>query len=130
MGGVLTRRQVLVRGGCAASSLLVSRFAFAEPPVSRDALAKAPGLQGVSSADIDFQADLYKAAISSGKTTVNLYSANAPLDPNTNLGIVLRKFEETFPGIKVLGNRISGAEQAAKIEAEIASGNRHADSCQ
>lgn len=123
-----TRRQILARGsGLATLSLIAPSLSFAQAPASRAALAAAPGLEGVSAEDIDFLAKQYEAALASGKTTVNIYSANAPVDPNTNLGIVLRKFEETFPGITVLGTRISGAEQAAKIEAELASGNRQAD---
>lgn len=90
-------------------------------------LAAAPTLKGLSTADIQVLADLYDAAVKSGKTVVNLYSPNSPVDRNTTLGISLREFQTTFPGITVLATRVAGAELYAKVEAEIASGNRKAD---
>lgn len=85
------------------------------------------GLKGVSPDDVAFLDDLHQKALRSGKATVNVYSANAPVDANTNLGVVFRAFEETFPGIRVVGTRIGGAELAARLEGEIASGRRQGD---
>lgn len=127
---IITRRRFAARS---ASLVGLAVPALAGParaqPASESAkaLAAAPGLRGVSEDDAMFLARQYDAALAKGKTTVNLYSANAPIDPNTNLGVLLREFERTFPRIKVLGSRISGAELSAKIEAEIASGNRQGD---
>ena len=111
----------------AAVGVLLASFLPARADVSTADLAKAPGLQGVSSQDVAFLAKLYNAALKSGKTTVNVYSANAPVDPNNNLGVVFRAFEKTFPGIRVVGTRIGGAELSARLEGEIASGRRQAD---
>lgn len=108
----------------AAAQLLATPALAQVPPAS---LVKAPGLQGVSAQDVAFLAGLYNAALKSKKTTVNVYSPNAPVDPNNNLGVVFRAFEQTFPGIKVVGTRIGGAEMAARLEGEIASGRRQAD---
>jgi iron(III) transport system substrate-binding protein len=109
----------------AVAALAVAIPVQADVPAT--ALAKNPGLAGVSPEDVAFLAKLYNAALKSGMTTVNVYSANAPVDPNNNLGVVLRAFEKTFPGIKVVGTRIAGAELSARLEAEIASGHRQGD---
>lgn len=108
-------------------ALLLVASMPARADVAPAQLARAPGLQGVSPEDVAFLGKLYNAALKSGKTTVNFYSANAPVDPNNNLGVVFRAFEKTFPGIKVVGTRIGGAEMAARLEGEIASGRRQAD---
>ena len=112
------------------AAVFMSALALTVPgraDVSPEQLATAPGLQGVSPADVAFLAKLYNAALDSHKTTINFYSANAPVDPNNNLGVVFRAFEKTFPGISVVGTRISGAELAARLDGEIASGHRQAD---
>ncbi|MGV6871859.1 ABC transporter substrate-binding protein [Pseudochelatococcus sp. B33] len=96
-------------------------------PVHAELDPNAAGLEGVSNEELAAITKLYEAAITSGKTTVNLYSAGAPTDPNDGLGILLREFERTFPGITVLGTQISGAALAARLEAEFASGNRQGD---
>lgn len=108
------------------SDLSAVSSAAAQSPTAAE-LAARPGLQGVSTEDVQFMADLYDAAVKSGKTTVTFYSANVHVDPNTFLGPVLREFERNFPGIVVQGTRISGAEAVTKVEAEFASGNRQAD---
>lgn len=109
-----------------AAGLGVPGIAAAQSPTAVE-LAARPGLQGVSPEDIQFMADLYDEAIESGRTTINFYSANVHVDPNTFLGPVLREFERNFPGIVVQGTRVSGAEAITRIEAEFASGNRQAD---
>lgn len=118
---MMNRRHLLVSGVAAA----LPRAALAAPPAA--ALAKSPGLAGVGADDIAFMAKLYDAALSSRRTVVNFYSANAPVDPNMNLGVVFRAFERTFPGIHIQGTRISGAELAARLDGEWASGRRQGD---
>ena len=95
--------------------------------VNRGALSQAPSLAGLSSPTRDKLIDFYEAAVATKRTRINLYSANATIDPNTSLGVLLREFERTFPGLKVIGTRISNVELITKVLAEVASGNRQAD---
>ncbi|MBT2207261.1 MULTISPECIES: ABC transporter substrate-binding protein [Actinomadura] len=89
--------------------------------------AKADDLAGVDAAGKAELDRLYKAAKSSGKTTVHLYSPYAPSDPNEALGKVFATFAATYPGIKVDAQLLSGAQLFAKVDGEFASGKRTAD---
>ncbi len=120
-------KRLLMLAAAAALTLTSALATPARADVSAADLARNPGLAGVSFDDLAFLARLYNAALKSGKTTVNVYSANAPVDPNNNLGVVFRAFEKSFPGIKVVGTRIGGAELSARLDAEIASGHRQGD---
>lgn len=97
---------------------------------SENGSADAPelsGLDGVSQEDQAYMDELYQAAEESGATTVNLYSAYAPADPNSGIGVALRVFEETFPGITVQSTLLTGAELHSRVDGEFASGNRQGD---
>ncbi|MCB8914063.1 extracellular solute-binding protein [Rhodococcus rhodochrous] len=128
----LPRRLVAVAAALSATALVVtgcSSSAAEESPYGApvDGSTVTSGLDGVSDDDRRFLEELYQAAQESGQTTVNLYSAYAPADPNSGLGVALRAFEATFPGITVQSTLLSGAELFSRIDGEVASGNRQGD---
>ncbi|WP_162620179.1 ABC transporter substrate-binding protein [Corynebacterium provencense] len=112
----------LTAAGCSSNS--------ADTPYgdrASDNAATADGRAGVSDEDNKTLDDLYAAAKDGGQSSVNLYSAYAPTDPNTGIGIALKKFEDTFPGITVKSTLISGAELISRTDGETASGNNQGD---
>lgn len=106
---------------CGSGSGAATTATGADPSASSD------GLAGVDASVKSKLEALYEKAKASGHTTINLYSAYAPSDPNKDLGVAFRTFETTFPGLTVNATLLSGSQLFTRVDGEFSSGKHTAD---